>query len=286
MGWGGFLAGVAEGAGKLADRYITEEMQMIREMRVEESRIRQEDREFARESSMYERKRADTLEDYKAKKDIDLQYRDAAGIGRGGGGEKFQVMTMEDGTQRLVTRRDLEQMHKEGRPLGFKEEGSETFKKGYLGGSPQKMKGSASQADRYDDAARFVNALDDRHGEEIPDHLRPSYDNALAILSEGLGQQRQPAQSASKPGSGGFLSRSGDRSMTLDDGTQVSGMVSMDEQIGTPKAGMTGNGPQPPKRAAPSQLVGLSKEQAAALFKQGYRVEKNPVTGEYRATKQ
>jgi hypothetical protein len=225
-------------------------MAMIREQRLEEARIRQENRANAREDVEYDRKREDTLEDYKAKKDIDLEYRQKAGIGSGGGGgkESYQVMTMEDGSQRLVTKADLQRMHSQGQ-MGFEvpdQEGNSRFLKGSLG-SPR---GTSSQADRYDDAAKLVSGLDERYGDAIPDSLRPAYDNALRILNgDGASPDR------------GFLASQG----------------------AAPKI-------EPPKQGKGTVKTksfvtkSLSLKEWETLKKDGYRVEKDLDTGEFIIT--
>jgi hypothetical protein len=182
-------------------------MSMIREQRIEEARIRQENRSNAREDVEYDRKREDTLEDYKAKKDIDLEYRQKAGIGSGGSGggqEKYQVMTMEDGSQRLVTKADLQRMHSQGY-MGFEvsdQEGNSKILKGALG-SPR---GSSSSPNTLKDARLIASAIEERYGgAPNPDSDDPQeqadyedYRLARQHIRAGLGGE-----------SGGFLSSQG-----------------------------------------------------------------------------
>lgn len=202
MGWGGFLSGVGSSMEDLSNKWITAEMEAIKAQRAEEAAMRKEQRQWERDDVVYDRKREDTLEDrdleledYRKKKDIDLEYRQKAGIGSGGGSgkDKMQIMTLEDGRQVFVKQADMERMYKEGQ-IGMNVAGGEidndpnsptfgqtkqSFLRGALGTS---SKGSASQADRYDDAVKLVNTMDERYGEGIPEHLKPAYENALTIL--------------------------------------------------------------------------------------------------------
>jgi hypothetical protein len=258
MGWGGFLAGAAGAAANMADKWIADEMAMIREQRLEEARIRQENRANAREDVEYDRKREDTLEDYKAKKDIDLEYRQKAGIGSGGGGkESYQVMTMEDGSQRLVTKADLQRMHSQGQ-MGFEvsdQEGNSRFLKGALG-SPR---GSSSSANTLKDARLIASSIEERYGgAPNPDSDDPQeqadyedYRLARQHIRAGLGGE-----------SGGFLASQG-AAPKIEPPKQGKGTVETKSFV----------------------MKRLSRDEAVKLEREGYRLQRNPATGEIRVYK-
>jgi hypothetical protein len=112
-------------------------------------------------------------------------------------------MTMEDGSQRLVTKADLQRMHSQGY-MGFEvsdQEGNSKILKGALG-SPR---GSSSSPNTVRDARLEIARLEEKYGARGIDDLEKWSDNDRQIYE--LAQQS--VMSGFGGESGGFLSSQG-----------------------------------------------------------------------------